>query len=216
MVRSIHHYQREHTKPGERMTLEIDPKSSTIDSQRIRRAMREMIASLPVDPLSEGLTDTPRRVADMYAEVFAGLLEDPVEVLSTGFEEGFDEMVIARDIPFYSMCEHHFLPFFGVAHIGYTPTGRIVGISKLARAVEILARRPQVQERLTAQIADAVAEGTRGSGVGVVIEAEHLCMAMRGIQKPGTKIVTSVTRGCFRDDARTRAEFLGFVRERGG
>jgi GTP cyclohydrolase I len=120
-------------------------------------------------------------------------------------------MVVARDIPFYSMCEHHFLPFFGVAHIGYTPRGRIVGISKLARAVEILARRPQVQERLTAQIADAVVDGTSPSGVGVVIEAEHLCMAMRGIQKPGTRIVTSVNRGCFRDDPRTRAEFLGFI-----
>jgi GTP cyclohydrolase I len=122
-------------------------------------------------------------------------------------------MVVARDITFYSMCEHHFLPFFGVAHIGYTPRGRIVGISKLARAVDILARRPQVQERLTAQIAEAVEDGTGASGVGVVVEAEHLCMAMRGIQKPGTRIVTSVNRGCFRDDPRTRAEFLGFVRD---
>jgi GTP cyclohydrolase I len=177
--------------------------------------MEEMIASLPVDPDEEGLRDTPRRVADMYAEVFSGLSEDPIQVLSTGFEEGYDEMVLARDIPFYSMCEHHFLPFYGVAHIGYTPRGRIVGISKLARAVDILARRPQVQERLTAQIADAIAEGTGPSGVGVVVEAEHLCMAMRGVQKPGTRIVTSVNRGCFRDDPRTRAEFLGFLREGG-
>jgi GTP cyclohydrolase I len=168
--------------------------------------MEEMIASLPVDAGEEGLRDTPRRVADMYGELFSGLVENPVEVLSTGFEEGYDEMVVARDITFYSTCEHHFLPFFGVAHIGYTPRGRIVGISKLARAVDIL-------ERLTAQIAEAVEDGTGASGVGVVVEAEHLCMAMRGIQKPGTRIVTSVNRGCFRDDPRTRAEFLGFVRD---
>jgi GTP cyclohydrolase IA len=196
------------------MTLqEVETRPSTIDHDRVRRAMEEMLGALPVDPAEEGLRDTPRRVADMYGELFSGLLEDPVEVLSTGFEEGYDEMVVARDIPFYSMCEHHFLPFFGVAHIGYTPRGRIVGISKLARAVEILARRPQVQERLTAQIADSVVEGTGPSGVGVVVEAEHLCMAMRGIQKPGTRIVTSVNRGCFRDDPRTRAEFLAFLRD---
>jgi GTP cyclohydrolase I len=194
------------------MTIEqIETRPSVIDRPQIERAMRDIIGSLPVDPDEEGLRDTPGRVADMYAELFAGLAEDPVQVLATGFEEGYDEMVVARDIPFYSMCEHHFLPFFGVAHIGYTPRGRIVGISKLARAVEILARRPQVQERLTAQIADAVVDGTSPSGVGVVIEAEHLCMAMRGIQKPGTRIVTSVNRGCFRDDPRTRAEFLGFI-----
>lgn len=195
------------------MTLqEIEPRSTPgIDRERIRESMEEIIRALPVDPAEEGLKDTPRRVADMYGELFAGLSQDPVAVLSTAFEEGYDEMVVARDIPFYSMCEHHFLPFYGVAHIGYTPRGRIVGISKLARAVEILARRPQVQERLTAQIADAVVEGTNPSGVGVVVEAEHLCMAMRGIQKPGTRIVTSVNRGCFRDDPRTRAEFLGFV-----
>jgi GTP cyclohydrolase I len=195
------------------MTLqEIESGSTAIDRERIRHAVEEIITALPVDPAEEGLQGTPRRVADMYAELFSGLSENPVQVLSTGFEEGFDEMVIARDIPFYSMCEHHFLPFYGVAHIGYTPRGRIVGISKLARAVDILARRPQVQERLTAQIADAVVEGTGPTGVGVVVEAEHLCMAMRGIQKPGTRIVTSVNRGCFRDDPRTRAEFLGFLR----
>jgi GTP cyclohydrolase I len=190
---------------------EIEPRTPAIDRERVLRAMGEMIAALPVDPSEEGLRDTPRRVADMYGELFSGLLEDPIDVLSTGFEEGYDEMVVARDIPFYSMCEHHFLPFYGVAHIGYTPRGRIVGISKLARAVEILARRPQVQERLTSQIADAIAEGAGPTGVGVVVEAEHLCMAMRGIQKPGTRIVTSVNRGCFRDDPRTRAEFLGFL-----
>jgi GTP cyclohydrolase I len=190
---------------------EIEPRTPAIDRERVLRAMGEMIAALPVDPSEEGLRDTPRRVADMYGELFSGLLEDPIDVLSTGFEEGYDEMVVARDIPFYSMCEHHFLPFYGVVHIGYTPRGRIVGISKLARAVEILARRPQVQERLTSQIADAIAEGAGPSGVGVVVEAEHLCMAMRGIQKPGTRIVTSVNRGCFRDDPRTRAEFLGFL-----
>jgi len=196
------------------MTLHpIEQTADAIDRDRVLQAMREMIAALPVNPEEEGLRDTPRRVADMYAEIFVGLTQDPVDVLATGFEEGYDEMVVAKDMPFYSMCEHHFLPFFGVAHIGYTPRGRIVGISKLARAVEILARRPQVQERLTAQIADAVVEGTHASGVGVVIEAEHLCMAMRGIQKPGSRIVTSVNRGCFREDSRTRSEFLGFLRE---
>jgi GTP cyclohydrolase I len=135
-------------------------------------------------------------------------------VLSGGFEEGYDEMVVAKDIPFFSMCEHHFLPFYGVAHVGYVPQGRIAGISKLARVVDILARRPQVQERMTAQIADAIVAGVDPLGVGVVVEAEHLCMSMRGIKKPGSRIVTSVNRGCFRTDAKTRAEFLNFVSRR--
>jgi GTP cyclohydrolase I len=144
----------------------------------------------------------------MYAEIFSGMGVDPTSVLQTGFEEGYDEMVVARDIPFFSMCEHHFMPFFGHVHIGYIPRGRVVGISKLARVADILARRPQVQERLTSQIADALLEGIDPLGVGVIVEAEHLCMVVRGVKKPGSRIVTSVNRGCFRQDPRTRAEFL--------
>lgn len=188
--------------------------TESVDQQRIANAVREMLASLGEDLEREGLRDTPDRVARMYAEIFAGLREDPVEPLLTGFEEGFDEMVVARDIPFHSMCEHHLLPFHGVAHIGYIPGRRIVGISKLARVTEILSRRPQLQERLTTQIAEAIVTALEPKGVGVVIEAEHLCMSMRGIRKPGTQIVTSVNRGVFRSDPRTRTEFLGFVRNR--
>jgi GTP cyclohydrolase I len=190
----------------------LDIAEPSVDQERIAGAMQEIILALGADPAQEGLLDTPERVARMYAEVFKGMRQDPVEILRTGFEEGHDEMVVARDIPFFSMCEHHFLPFFGVAHIGYIPRGRVVGISKLARVTDALARRPQVQERLTSQIADALVEGAAPLGVGVVIEAEHLCMVMRGVKKPGSKIVTSVNRGCFRNDARTRAEFLNFAR----
>lgn len=182
-----------------------------VDAERIASAVRVILESLREDPEREGLQGTPERVADMYREVFAGLHQDAVAVLQTGFEEGYDEMVVARDVPFFSMCEHHLLPFYGAVHIGYIPRGRIVGISKLARAVDILARRPQVQERLTCQIADAVVEGTDPKGVAVVLEAVHLCMVMRGVKKPGSKIVTSVNRGCFRRDPRTRAEFLSLV-----
>jgi len=174
--------------------------------------IRRMIALLGEDPDREGLIETPRRIAAMYQELFEGLHQNPEDVLAVGFEEGHDEMVILREIPFYSMCEHHFLPFHGQAHVGYMPNGRIVGLSKIARAVEILARRPQVQERLTTQIADCVEQVLDASGVGVVIEAEHLCMTARGIRKPGSRMVTSAMRGLFRDDANTRQEFLGFLR----
>ncbi|HCG00581.1 MAG TPA: GTP cyclohydrolase I FolE [Chloroflexi bacterium] len=179
-----------------------------VDRDRISNAFRNIIEALGEDPLREGLLGTPDRVSRLYAEVFSGLQQDPLEILKTGFEEGYDEMVVARDIPFYSMCEHHFLPFYGVAHIGYVPRGRIVGISKLARVTDVFARRPQVQERMTTQIADALVEGLNPLGAGVVIEAQHLCMLMRGVKKPGSSIVTSVTRGCFRDDLRSRSEFL--------
>lgn len=148
----------------------------------------------------------------MYREMFEGTRLDPVDVLSVGFEEGHDEIVILREIPFYSMCEHHFMPFHGEAHVGYLPNGRIVGLSKIARAVEILARRPQVQERLTTQIACCIEDVLEARGVGVVIEAEHLCMTARGIRKPGAKMVTSAMRGQFRDNADTRQEFLGLIR----
>jgi GTP cyclohydrolase IA len=182
-----------------------------IDRPELEAAFLRIIESIGEDPTREGLRDTPARVGRMYAEVFSGLYDDPLEVLSTGFEEGYDEMVVARDIPFFSMCEHHFLPFYGVAHIGYVPRGRIVGISKLARVTDIFARRPQVQERLTTQIANALVEALEPIGCGVVIEAEHLCMIMRGVEKPGSKIVTSVNRGCFREDPRSRAEFLSLA-----
>ncbi|MGI8824698.1 MAG: GTP cyclohydrolase I FolE [Chloroflexota bacterium] len=195
------------------MTIKAEDAALKINQTNIVSAFCRIIETLGDDPRREGLVDTPQRVARMYAEVFSGIGEDPLAILTTGFEEGHDEMVVARDIPFFSMCEHHFLPFYGVAHIGYIPRGRIVGISKLARVADVLARRPQLQERLTTQIADAVDQGVQPMGVGVVLEAEHLCMVMRGVKKPGSRIVTSVNRGVFRSDPRTRAEFLGFARD---
>ncbi len=184
-----------------------------IDKERIEKAVLDIILAIGEDPNREGLRDTPRRIAEMYAELFEGLHQDPLEVLLVGFEEEkHQEMVILKDIPFYSMCEHHFLPFHGVAHIGYIPEKRIVGISKLARVVEILARRPQLQERLTGQIADVIMEGLQPKGVGVIIEAEHLCMTARGIKKPGSIVVTSANRGIFRSKLATRQEFLSLIR----
>lgn len=187
-----------------------------MDKPTIEHAVREIIEAIGENPDREGLVDTPRRVAEMYEEVFSGLKEDPHELLEVGFEvEDHHEMIIVKDIPFYSICDHHLLPFHGVAHVGYIPQGRILGVSKVARLVEVLARRPQVQERLTSQIADLLCEGGLGAiGAGVVIEAEHLCMTMRGIKKPGSKVVTSAMRGSFRDDARTRAEFFAIVEGR--
>lgn len=193
------------------MTLGREQVAPPVDYERIAAAVSEIIGALHLDGTREGLRDTPERVARMYADVFAGLRQDPREVLETGFEEGHDEMVVARDIPFFSMCEHHLLPFFGVVHVGYIPRGRIVGISKLARVADILARRPQVQERLTSQIADTIDSVVAPLGVAVVVEAEHLCMVMRGVKKPGSRIVTSVNRGVFREDPRTRAEFLALA-----
>ena len=187
------------------------PIAEPIDTNRIRAAVREIIIGVGEDPDREGLRDTPRRVADMYAEVFAGLREDPADVLRVGFEEGHQEMVIVKDIPFYSMCEHHFLPFHGVAHVGYIPNGRVVGLSKLARAVEILARRPQLQERLSSQLADVIMETMAPQGVAVVISANHLCMQMRGIRKPGSLTVTSAMRGVFQRGSATRAEFMSLI-----
>lgn len=181
------------------------------DGAALRRAMGDIIRAVGEDPEREGLADTPRRVAEMYEEAFSGLNRDPAEVLDVTFEEGHQEMVIVRDIPFYSMCEHHFLPFHGVAHVGYVSSGRVVGLSKLARALEILARRPQLQERLTSQLADAIMSALEPSGVGVVIRAQHLCMTMRGIKKPGSQAVTSAMRGSFRREIATRAEFMQLI-----
>ena len=188
------------------------PPTTTADQERIARAVREILEAIGEEPGREGLRETPRRIAEMYEELFAGLHQDPREVLTTGFQEPHRAMVILKNIPFYSLCEHHFLPFHGQAHVGYVPEGRIAGASKIARAVDILARRPQLQERLTGQIADAIMEGLSPDGVAVVIEAEHLCMTMRGVQKPGTTLVTSAIRGGFRRRAVTRAEFLALVR----
>ncbi len=183
------------------------------DDAEIRAAVASMIKAIGEDPNREGLKDTPRRVAEMYAELFAGLGVDPKEELAVGFEEGHREMVILKDIPFYSMCEHHLLPFYGVAHIGYIPNvdGRVVGASKLARVVEIIAKRPQLQERMTSQIADAIVDGLNPEGVAVVIQAQHLCMIMRGIEKPGSTVVTSAIRGLFRRKAASRAEFFSLI-----
>ncbi len=183
------------------------------DEAKIRAAVTSIIEAIGEDPQREGLVDTPTRVAEMYAELFMGINMDPKEELAVGFEEGHREMVILRDIPFYSVCEHHLLPFYGVAHIGYIPNvdGRVVGASKLARVVEIIAKRPQLQERMTTQIADAIVDGLKPDGVGVIIQAEHLCMIMRGIKKPGSTIVTSALRGTFRRKAETRAEFFSLL-----
>ncbi len=186
--------------------------TSEPDAPRIERAVREILEALGENPEREGLRDTPARIARMYAEIFAGLYLDPSTYLQTQFDEGTDEMVILRDIPFYSTCEHHLVPFHGVAHVGYIPDQRVVGLSKLARVVEGFARRPQLQERLTAQIADAVVEGLQPDGVAVVIECEHLCLTMRGVKKPGSKMVTSAVRGLFKRSAVTRGEFLSLVK----
>ncbi len=187
-----------------------------VDNDAVEKAVRELLRAIGENPAREGLEGTPRRIAEMYREVFAGMDQDPRDILSVGFEEGHEEMVVVKDIPFFSMCEHHLLPFHGVAHVGYIPKGRVVGISKLARAVELFARRPQVQERLSSQIADAVMEVVKPHGVAVVMEAEHLCMTMRGIKKPGSKVVTSANRGIFRTRPATRAEFMSIVTGRKG
>ena len=186
------------------------------DEAEIKKAVTSIIKAIGENPAREGLVGTPERVAEMYAELFIGLNMDPKEELSVGFEEGHREMVILRDIPFYSMCEHHLLPFYGVAHLGYIPnaTGRVVGASKLARVVEIVARRPQIQERMTTQIADAIYEAIHPDGVGVVIQAEHLCMVMRGIKKPGSTVGTSALRGTFRSKSKTRAEFFSLLQSK--
>lgn len=185
-----------------------------MDVKRIQKAAAQIIEAIGEDPRREGLRETPRRIAEMYADLFSGIAVDPRRELEVGFEVGHREMVIIKGVPFYSLCEHHFLPFYGVAHIGYIPSGRVVGISKVARVLDVLARRPQLQERLTAQVADTLLEGLQPDGVAVVIQAEHLCMIMRGIKKPGSSIVTSATRGSFRRRAANRAEFLSLVQGR--
>ena len=188
-----------------------------VDQARIEKAVREILVAIGEDPDRDGLLETPSRVARMYAEICGGLHEDPDQHLSVTFDAGHDEMVMVRDIPLYSLCEHHLVPFIGKAHVAYIPgaDGRITGLSKLARLVDAYAKRPQVQERLTSQIADEVQRTLDPRGVLVVIEAEHLCMSMRGVRKPGSSTVTSAVRGLFRENVATRAEAMDFIRSRG-
>jgi GTP cyclohydrolase I len=187
-----------------------------IDLPRIERAVREILLAIGEDPERDGLQDTPARVARAYAEQFAGLRQTPADVLTTVFDAEYDEMVLVRDIELYSTCEHHLVPFFGNAHVGYIPNlkGQITGLSKLARLVDVYARRPQVQERMTSQIADAMMTVLEPRGVIVVIEAEHLCMSMRGVRKPGAKTVTSAVRGSFLESDSTRAEAMSLLMDR--
>ena len=183
-----------------------------MDLPRLENAVREILIAIGEDPEREGLLDTPQRVARMYAEVFAGLHRDISKDIKVFHEEGNDEMILIGDIPFYSMCEHHLLPFHGKAHVVYIPRdGKILGLSKVARIVDTLSRKPQLQERLTSEIADKITEAVDARSVCVIIEAEHLCMTMRGIRKPGSKTVTSAMRGGCRTDARTRNEALALI-----
>jgi GTP cyclohydrolase I len=185
----------------------------SFDPEIIERAVGEILKAIGEDPDREGLRKTPQRVAEMYGELFSGLHVEPTDALDVVFEAGHDEMIMVRDIPLYSICEHHLIPFLGKAHVAYIPNkeGQITGLSKLARLVDILARRPQVQERLTTQIADAIGSALDPRGVLVVIEAEHLCMSMRGVRKPGSQTVTSAVRGMFRDNDATRAEAMRLI-----
>jgi GTP cyclohydrolase I len=187
--------------------------AADIDQERIQRAVREILEAIGEDPDRDGLLRTPSRVAAMYAEIFSGLHEDPSQHLTVTFEADHDEMVMVRDIPIFSLCEHHLTPFHGMAHVAYIPgdDGRITGLSKIARLVEGFARRPQVQERLTTQIADALLERLQPAGVFVLIQAEHLCMSMRGVKKAGALTVTSAVRGLFKDNPATRAEAMSLI-----
>ena len=190
-----------------------DPTTTPVDLDRIEAAVREILAAIGEDPARDGLLDTPRRVAKMYAEVCAGLHEDPSHHLGVTFEADHDEMVLVRDIPLYSLCEHHLVPFHCRAHVAYIPVhdGRITGLSKIARLVDGFAKRPQVQERLTAQVADALVSALEPRGALVIIEAEHLCMSMRGVRKPGSLTLTSAVRGIFKENAATRAEAFSMI-----
>lgn len=182
-----------------------------VDLEAIKDAVRTILEAVGEDPDREGLLETPRRVAKMYAEMFEGLHKDPAKHLEVTFPEEYDELVLVRDIPFTSMCEHHLLPFTGVAHVGYLPNGRVTGLSKLARVVEEVARRPQVQERMTQTIADMIEERLGSSGVAVVVRAEHSCMSIRGVKKHGSSTVTSALRGVFKTNQSSRAEVMSLI-----
>jgi GTP cyclohydrolase IA len=200
--------------PGSRRTT--TPRVYTFDRERAEAAIRELLYAIGEDPNRDGLLDTPARVARAYREMFAGLYTDPESVLNTMFDEDHDEMVIVKEIPLYSTCEHHLVSFHGVAHVGYIPgkDGRVTGLSKIARLVDLYAKRPQVQERLTSQIADALVNKLDPRGVIVVVEAEHLCMAMRGVRKPGAVTTTSAVRGQFKTSAASRSEALDLILRR--
>jgi GTP cyclohydrolase I len=200
------------TASADHLAVDGSSRHHKVDRPRIEAAVREILLAIGEDPDRGGLQDTPKRVAKAYAEVFAGLHQDPGSVLGTTFDLDHEELVLVKDIPFYSTCEHHLVPFHGVAHVGYIPShdGRVTGLSKLARLVDIYARRPQVQERLTTQVADALMRILEPRGVIVVIQCEHLCMSMRGIRKPGARTTTSAVRGQLRDPA-TRAEAMSLI-----
>ncbi|MFS1518155.1 GTP cyclohydrolase I FolE [Bacillus sp. SCS-151] len=186
---------------------------ANINYEQLEHAMKLIIEAVGEDPNREGLLDTPKRVAKMYAEVFAGLNEDPKEHFQTIFSEDHEELVLVKDIPFYSMCEHHFVPFFGKAHVAYLPRGgKVTGLSKLARAVEAVAKRPQLQERITSTIADAIMETLEPYGAMVVVEAEHMCMTMRGVKKPGSQTITTAARGRYENDHIARNEVLSLIK----
>jgi GTP cyclohydrolase I len=196
--------------------IEMSPRANEVDHAKIESAVRDILEAIGEDPDRDGLLDTPARVARMYAEITGGLREDPEEHLYKVFDVDHDEMIMVRDIAVYSMCEHHLLPFYGTAHVAYIPKagGRITGLSKIARMVDGFARRPQVQERLTRQVADAVQNALDPAGVLVVVEAEHMCMSMRGVRKPGSSTVTSAVHGTFRDNVSTRLEAMRFLEGR--
>jgi len=193
------------------MTHNMTPSGHRVDQNRIAAAVREILIAIGEDPDREGLRETPNRVARMYAEMTTGLHADPADHLKTFFTEAYDEMVVLRDVPFYSMCEHHLMPFEGKAHIAYLPDGKVVGLSKMARVVDAFAHRPQVQERLTTQIADILMNELGAKGVAVVMEAMHSCMTCRGVKKPGSVMVTSAVRGYCRTSTRTRAEVMSLL-----
>jgi len=183
-----------------------------MDKLKIERAVRDILEAIGEDPDREGLIDTPSRIARMYEEIFSGINQDPSKHLQTIFQEDHEELVLVKDIPFYSMCEHHLVPFFGKAHVAYIPkNGKLTGLSKLARVVETVAKRPQLQERLTSAVADAIVTQLEPAGVLVVVEAEHMCMTMRGVKKQGSQTITSAVRGNFKTDARSRSEAMALI-----
>jgi GTP cyclohydrolase I len=193
------------------VAIRTDP----VDQERIKAAVREILVAVGEDPDREGLADTPDRIARMYAEMFAGLHQDPREHVRKTFKQKYDELVLVKDIEFSSMCEHHLLPFIGKAHVAYLPNGKVAGLSKLARVVDSLARRPQIQERMTEQVADLLMEELAARGVAVILEAEHSCMTVRGVRKPGSITTTSAMRGAFRDHPTTRSELLALIYGKG-
>jgi GTP cyclohydrolase I len=214
VIQALNTHPRPHARPHAESSRSESRPAQGVDLPTIERAVREILTAVGEDPDRPGLLDTPRRVAKMYAEMFAGLHLEPERHLEVTFPETYDEMVLVKDITFNSMCEHHLLPFSGVAHVAYLPNGRVTGLSKLARVVEEVARRPQVQERMTQTIAEMVEERLETAGVAVVVQAEHSCMSLRGVRKPGSLTVTSALRGVFKTDPASRAEVMSLINAR--